>query len=440
VEFRDTRYVKTPDDAYLAYQVTGDGPIDLTWLTDIGNIDLIWEWPNFGQQARQLAKVCRFILHDRRGIGLSSRNVALPNLETRVADLRLVLDTVGAEHPILGGAAEPGAANILLAATEPDRVSGIIWYSPTARLAWAPDYPWGVGPDYFEREQLALELWGTAGYGEAFADTEASIGGGLTPEETALLSFISRQTATPDVARELSRISYETDIRALLPSVRAPSLLISHERWADEMEYIASLMPNATTVSVPGPAMPDNFGMVLDATRDFLGVRPAPVALDTVLATVLFTDIVGSTERQATLGDRAWKDLVERHHLEIRTALGRWRGTEIDNSGDGFFAAFDGPARAIHCAREAVERVRALGLEIRAGVHTGECELINGKVGGLAVTIGARIADLAGSSEVLISQTVKDLVAGSGLSFRDAGEHTLKGVPDVWRLYEASDG
>jgi class 3 adenylate cyclase len=441
VEIRGTRYARAPDGAYIAYQVVGDGPIDLSWqLEFFGNVDLIWEVPDLSSHLRRLSEFCRVIVHDRRGTGLSSRNVPAPNLETRVADLRAVLDAVGSERPVLGSAIEGGAPDVLFAATDPDRVRSIVWYGPAARIAWAPDYPWGLGPDYFDRDQRSLEVWGTAAYGEAFAEMEATVGHIVGPEEHGIRAMISRHTATPDVAQELSRVWYETDIRPLLPSVRAPALLISHdaeERDVAEMEHVASLMPNATTLVIPGAAQVDNYGPVTDAIRDFLGVAPAPTGLDTILSTVLFTDIVGSTERQAALGDRGWKQLVERHHATIRTALERWRGTENDTAGDGFYATFDGPARAIRCALEVADHVRDLGIEIRAGVHTGECEIIDGKSGGLTVTIGARIAALADGSQILISQTVKDLVAGSGLSFRDAGEHTLKGVPERWRLYEA---
>jgi class 3 adenylate cyclase len=441
VEIRDTRYARAPDGAYIAYQVVGDGPIDLSWqLEYFGNVDLIWEVPDLSSHLRRLSEFCRVIVHDRRGTGLSSRNVPAPNLETRVADLRAVLDAVGSERPVLGSAIEGGGPDVLFAATDPDRVRSIVWYGPAARMAWAPDYPWGLGPDYFERDQRSLEVWGTAAYGEAFAEMEATVGHIVGPEEHGIRAMISRHTATPDVAKELSRVWYETDIRPLLPSVRAPALLISHDaeqRDVDEMEHVASLMPNATTLVIPGAAQVDNYGPVTDAIRDFLGVAPAPTGLDTILSTVLFTDIVGSTERQAAIGDRGWKQLVERHHATIRTALERWHGTENDTAGDGFYATFDGPARAIRCALEVADHVRDLGIEVRAGVHTGECEIIDGKSGGLTVTIGARIAALAGGSQILISQTVKDLVAGSGLSFRDAGEHTLKGVPERWRLYEA---
>jgi class 3 adenylate cyclase len=249
----------------------------------------------------------------------------------------------------------------------------------------------------------------------------------------------SRQTATPDVAAELSRIWHETDIRAVLPSVQVPALLVVDEHYKSDIqlaEYVASMMPDVQLALAPGLGPEDNEAL-LEVVRPFLGVSRAAPELDTILATVLFTDVVGSTEKQAALGDRGWKRLVEQHHALVRDALGRWRGIENDTAGDGFYATFDGPARAIRCALEIVERVQDLGIEVRAGVHTGECELIEGKCAGITVSIGARVASRAGPSQVLVSQTVRDLVAGSGFSFEDAGEHQLKGVPDRWRLLRA---
>jgi class 3 adenylate cyclase len=438
VEIRDTRYAKTPDGVYIAYQTTGEGPIDLVWQFDFtGNVDLVWEDPTVGPFFGALTSFCRLILHDRRGTGLSSRNVPAPNLETRVSDLRLVLDTLGSDRPVLAAYSEGGASNVLFAATDPERVRAIVWLNPFPRVVWTPDFPWGVKPDYVEHEARALDLWGTNDYGGAFAETEATVGHETAPEEARMMGMRSRHTATPDVARELGRIWYETDVRGVLPSVQAPALLIVEERSLEDVEtaeYVASLMPDAAVVRVAG-FEPEDQGPILDALRSFLGVeRPAP-ELDTILSTVLFTDIVGSTEKQATLGDRNWKDLVERHYALVRESLTRWRGQENDTAGDGFYATFDGPARAIRCALEVAERVRDLGIEIRAGVHTGECEVIEGKCGGITVSIGARVASNAGPSEVLVSQTVKDLVAGSGLSFEDRGQHDLRGVPDRWRLY-----
>ena len=439
MQIRDTRYARTPDGVYIAYQVAGEGPIDLAWGFDFtGNVDLAWEWPLTGPLLRALAASCRLILHDRRGTGLSSRNVAAPNLETRVSDLRLVLDEVGSECPVLGGINEAGAPNVMLAATEPQRVRSIVWLEPFPRVVWAPDFPWGVRHDYVESEERSLDLWGTNRYGEAWAEAEAAAGMVLSPEQRLMAGVMSRHTATPDMARELDHIWYDTDVRAVLPLVQAPALLVPRNRYPRKIEvatYVASLMPHATVRPVSGDFGPDDIGEVVAVLHPFLGLKLRPPELDTVLATVLFTDIVGSTHKQAALGDHAWKKLVERHHAMVRDALTNWRGVENDTAGDGFYATFDGPARAIRCALEVTERVRELGIEIRAGVHTGECELIDGKAAGLTVSIGARVAAHAGASEVLVSQTVKDLVAGSGFSFHDRGERKLTGVPDRWRLF-----
>jgi class 3 adenylate cyclase len=441
VKIRDTRYAKTPDGAYIAYQTTGDGPIDLVWQLDwFGNVDVIWEEKTFHDLFTAMARFSRLILHDRRGTGLSSRNVPAPSLETRVADLRCVLDAVGATRPVLGGSREGASPNALLAATEPDSVRSLIWYAPSARSVWTPDYPWGVKPEYVELDQRSLEQWGTAAYGRAFIETEASAEHEVSDVEEEMIGLLSRQTTTPDVARELTRIWYETDIRDVLRAVRVPTLLLEHEDDMSalrEAEYIASIMPEATLGIMAGSESTADPSKVAEVIREFVGVD-APVDLDTVLSTILFTDIVGSTARQAALGDRAWKALIERHHAIVRGALTRWHGVEHDTAGDGFYATFDGPARAIRCGLEITERVRELGVEVRAGVHTGECEIVDGKHAGITVSIGARVASLAGASEVLVSQTVKDLVAGSGLAFDDAGEHELKGVPDQWRLYRVA--
>jgi class 3 adenylate cyclase/pimeloyl-ACP methyl ester carboxylesterase len=440
MEIRDTRYARTPDGVYIAYQVAGEGPVDLAWGFDFsGNVDLAWEWPDTGAFLRALARSCRLILHDRRGTGLSSRNVAPPNLETRVSDLRLVLDAVGSERPVLAGINEAGSPHVLFAATEPERVRSIVWLEPFPCVMWAPDFPWGVTAEYVEQEERSLELWGTNEYGQGWAEAEAAAGLTLSPEKVRMAGAMSRHTATPDVARELDRIWHETDVRGVLPAVRAAALLVARTRYPRKIEvaeYVASLMPDATVAPVPGDFGPDE--PVVDVLERFLGVERAP-ELDTVLATVLFTDLVGSSERQAAVGDRAWKSLLERHHALVREALGRWRGVENDTAGDGFYATFDGPARAIRCALEIGRHVREeLGIEVRAGLHAGECELIEGKAAGLTVSIGARVAGSARASEVLVSQTVKDLVAGSGFGFDDRGEHELKGIPDRWRLYRAS--
>jgi class 3 adenylate cyclase len=258
--------------------------------------------------------------------------------------------------------------------------------------------------------------------------------------ESVPWGWLSRQTGTPDVAVEMDRIYNETDVRGAMPSIAAPVLLLARDNDREALEYLATLLRQPRIQLFPGAdeLKVDEQPAVLDAIRQFVGVSPAAPELDTILSTVLFTDVVGSTQKQAELGDRRYKGLIEQHHAIVRDALGRWRGAESDTAGDGFYATFDGPARAIRCAMEVAERVRELGIEVRAGVHTGECEMIEGKYGGLTVSIGARVAANARPSEVLISQTVRDLVAGSGFVFEDAGEHELKGVPDRWRLYRVS--
>jgi class 3 adenylate cyclase/pimeloyl-ACP methyl ester carboxylesterase len=440
----DPSYVKTSDGTYISYQVLGDGPVDIAWQFDFyGNIDASWLDPFEKIMWSGLATFARVILHDRRATGLSSRNVPPPNLETRSADLRAVLDAAGSERPVLGGWHEGLTPALLLAASDPDRVRALVWGNPLPRSSWAPDYPWGLNADRQERELRSIsEHWGTIEYARDWAAGEAADATRAPPEDEILsLARSSRNTCTPDVAVELTRNWSETDIRGVLPSVRVPTLLLAEEGYAPGLVgYVASLMPRAESAVLP--TIERRIGeqsvevrSVLEAIRRFIGIDPPRAELDTILSSVMFTDIVGSTELLVSLGDRAWKKLVEHHHDIVRDALDRWRGVERDTAGDGFYATFDGPARAIRCALEVSERVRDLGIQIRAGVHTGECELIDGKVGGLAVTIGARIASHAGHSEVFVSQTVKDLVAGSGFTFQDTGEQELKGVPDRWHLF-----
>jgi len=343
---------------------------------------------------------------------------------------------------VVGGLHESGAPAALLAATRPDRVRGIVWLEPRARSVRAPDYPWGWTSDQVEADAAALEHWGTREYAYNW---KTELEDPVPDAERRFVAKASKQTCTPDVAREISQMWNQTDIRALLPSVQAPALLLVEQdadRQIEEAQYIASLMPHAEVVTVrvkAWPATTEDVLPYLQEVRRFVGLDLVPIVSDTLLTTILFTDIVASTERQVNVGDRAWKELVERHHELVRNLLVRWHGVEHDTAGDGFYATFDGPARAIRCAMEIVERVSDLGIEVRAGVHTGECELIDGKPGGIAVTVGARVSSLAGPSQVLISQTVKDLVAGSGLAFEDAGERELKGAPDRWRLYRVVD-
>jgi class 3 adenylate cyclase len=316
---------------------------------------------------------------------------------------------------------------VLFAATYPERVRSLFWWYPSPRSTHADDYPWGGSRDDLERwMQDIVDNWGSARYND--------------PDDPAVpWGLLSRLSSTPDVAIQHELIWRETDVRGTLPSVSAQTLLLARERDHEALTYLVDMMPRASMHLFSGggdsiPAIHEQ-PEVLRVVRDFIGVPAPAFELDTVLATVLFTDIVRSTELHASLGDEQWAPLVVRHHEIVREALERWRGVENDTAGDGFFATFDGPARAIRCAQEVIQRVRSLGIEVRAGVHTGECTVIDGKVGGLGVVIGARIADAADPSEILVSQTVKDLTAGSGLTFEEVGDCVLRGIPETWRLH-----
>ena len=400
-----------------------------------GNVDLIWDEPDWGPLLTSITEFARLIVHDRRGSGASTRSTPPPNLETRAADLLTVIDSIGSERPVLGAGASTGAMHALFAATYPDRTSGILWNYPRPRLAWAPDYPWGERPDAFEAALAEARNWGTTEQAREQAQNRAAQRQGVPHDERHTLTVdedivqryarITRNTISPDVAEALTRILWQTDVRDILPSVRTPTALIVGEADApaerDEAEYVASLMPNATIHLLQGRS-----GLQIEAqmaiVRELAGIERPP-AVSTVLATVLFTDIVDSTRKQAELGDRGWRELVLAHHSEVRGALSHWDGTEHDTAGDGFFASFVGPARAIHCAHEIAARVARLGIETRAGVHIGECEVIDGKPGGLAVTIGARLLGTAGAREVV------DLIGRIVLAGRRAFEVRDEGRP-----------
>ncbi len=335
----------------------------------------------------------------------------------------------------------------MFAATHPERVNALLWNNPVARTAWAPDYPWGMGPAEFERSMNAVLGWGTAEYGKAIAAWRALERHGLPreapPRDADLIHIdtyarLNRNTASPDVAQKIMQIFWETDIRAVLPSIRAPAVLITGTLdKVQETEYVASLLPKAKVHVLEGRSGIEA-GPILEILRDLSGAPPDPPELDTVLTTVLFTDIVDSTAVQARLGDHSWRRLIHAHHALVRDALAQWHGVENDTAGDGFYATFQGPARAIRCALQIVRLAPELGIQVRAGVHTGECQVMEGKCMGITVSIGARVAAKAGPSEVLVSHTVKDLVAGSGLAFLESGEHHLKGVPGAWRLYRVA--
>jgi class 3 adenylate cyclase len=439
----DTRYAKTEDGAYIAYQVAGDG-LDLAWQLDFqNNVEDGWEDPIGAAWYPALARFSRLILHDRRGVGLSSRNVPPPNLETRVADLEVVLDAAGADRVALAGFSETGAPNVLFAASHPERVRSIVWMEPMARCVWIPDYPWGYRPEEIEAEQQLLALWGTPGYGRAFQAQQAARGNLYPDSEVDFIVKSARHACTPDVAKELSSIWYDTDVRSVLPAVQAPTLLLIHggrEETLAEAEHIASMMPHAEVRTMPGTAWEvQEMPAWAEEVRAFLGGKAPTVDLRRVLAAVLFTDIVGSTQRLTEAGDAAWRSILARHDERARSEVTRYGGRYVGSTGDGLFATFDGPARAVTCAQAIARAVADLGIQIRSGVHTGEVELDGDDVRGIAVHIGARVAGLAGAGDVLVSRTVRDLVAGSGIGFSERGTFELKGVPGGWEVYAVTD-
>jgi class 3 adenylate cyclase len=441
VEIPDVKYARSGDVA-IAYQVVGSGPLDLVFIRGtIADLLAGWDQPLFIAHVEGLAQSGRVLLFDKRGSGLSDPVRQVPTLETRMDDVRAVMDAADSDRAVLWAAQEGTRIALLFAATYPERTSALVLYDPTARGLWAPDYPWAVDEESWRRELREVhDRWGDRSYlSERIHRLSPSRAG--DEEFVDWFVWYMRRSASPAEAVAFHRMSMEGDVRDVLPAVRSPTLLLHRSETRDEALYVAAHLPGARRVEIEGLrdwfswADPEPNGRMLEETRRFVEGITAPPAPDRVLATVLFTDIVGSTSKAAELGDSGWRELLDRHHTLVRGELARFRGEEIDTSGDGFFAAFDGPGRAIECALAIRDSVRSLGLEIRAGLHTGECERVDGKLGGIAVPTGARIAALADAGEVLVSQTVKDLVAGSGLLFGDRGEQELKGVPGTWRLY-----
>ena len=439
MEIPRTRYAKTVDGVHIAYQVRGEGPVDLVHVMGFAaNFEVELEEPRTARLHDRFESLSRLILFDKRGAGLSDRRQT-PDLDMRADDLRAVLDAAGSEGAVLLGADEGGQLAAFFAATHPERVLGLILWGAQARIAWAPDYPLGVSQDahLVDREEIASG-WGTIEMARKWVEDEAP----SLADDSEFVRWWAKTTrhgASPAAALEFEDVWYDTDVRSVLGSVQAPTLVLHRGPDPEPSRDLADRIPGATYVELPGidhHIVPGDQDAVLAAVEDFLrSLREEQARIDRVLSTVLFTDIVGSTERAAAVGDSAWRDLRDRHHETVRALLGRYRGREIDTAGDGFFATFDGPARAVRCGMAIADAVRRLDLEVRVGVHTGEIEIASDGIRGIAVHIGARIVSLAGASEVLVSQTVKDLVAGSGLTFEDRGAHELKGVPDRWRLY-----
>jgi class 3 adenylate cyclase len=433
VHVPDVSYARTGDVA-IAYQAVGAGPPDLVLLPFLSNVYTLWHAPGFAPIARRLATGRRLILVNPRGVGLSDRPRGV-TIESRMDDLRAVIDDLEIERPALLGLAEGAASCAVFAASLPERVERLVLYTPWTRGA----------ADAAERDAAFVELrrqreeWGRRDVLEALA---RSINPQWADDPDYLEWFVwhHRLTSSPSAWSDFRRMQIELDVTDVLPTIRVPTLVISKERFRADGDEVTAAIPRAEHVVVPGVggAFFEN-EFAVEAVEAFLAGTPQPRVPDTVLATVLFTDVVDSTRRAVELGDRRWRELQERHNDVVRRELERFRGVELDTAGDGFFARFDGPARAIACAGAVVEQVRVLGLEVRAGIHTGECERVGQKITGLAVNVGARISASAGAGEVLVSGTVKDLVAGSGLRFADRGVRELKGIPGEWRIYSVSD-
>jgi class 3 adenylate cyclase len=434
----EVRYARS-GELSIAYQVVGEGPVDLLFVPFLINLVWAWEQPIFVAFCRRLASFSRLILLDRRGTGLSDRPRDMPTLEARMDDIRAVMDDAASERAALLGAGSPGGQLCaVFAATYPERVVALILHNTWPRVVSAPGYPAGEPvEEWHRRVREARTSWGSREYQRAelerffpsFADDPVFEHWHVNHERLA---------ASPGAAAWFLRVLMETDIREVLPTITVPTLMLYDDTWRDGCVYMAERIPNAERVEVTAPdasiyAVP----RVAEEVERFLSEGRADTAPERVLTTVLFTDIVESTSRAAELGDRRWREVLDAHHAVVRAQIARYGGKEIRGTGDGFFATFEGPARAIACARSAVAAVADLGLDIRAGIHTGEVELADSKVEGIAVHIGARIAAEARPCEVLVSSTVRDLAAGSGIDFEDRGVRALKGVPGAWHVFAA---
>lgn len=440
------RYAKS-GDVSIAYTVIGDGPIDLVYVSGwvLSNFGVAWEGTS-AEFYRGISSFARLIIFDKRGTGLSDRASGIPDLETRMDDIRAVMDAVGSRRAAIMGFSEGGPMSMLFAATYPERTAALVLYGTLPTWTKADDYPWGVTRE--ERLAAIQENDDRRGT-EPWMDEVLRGLAPTTADDEATRRWWYRwvqTSASPGAIRAVSLMNSEIDVRHTLPAIRVPTVVIhrvdDEDTLIDEGRYLAAKIPGAELVELPGVDhgwWVDSPQIVREVERFVRSIHDRgewdTVESERVLATTLFTDIAGSTAKLAELGDRLWRELLEQHHAIVRRQLVRFSGREIDTAGDGFFAAFDGPARAIRCASAISERVRELGLQVRAGLHTGECEVIAGKIGGLAVHIGARVAAEAGPGEVLVSSTVKDLVAGSGIGFRDRGVFELKGIPGEWRLY-----
>lgn len=441
----ETRYARSPE-ANIAYQVVGEGPVNLVFVLSVmSHVEVMWEYPPVARFFERLASFSRLIIFDRRGTGLSDPLAAsaAPTLEERMDDVRIVLDDLGIERAALLGVWEGGCMATLFAATHPDRTAALVLVGTFASwIKRLPDHPWGIDAETVgRRARAAAERWGSV----EFTNRHLAFAAPNVADDPLLRRWylrLSRYSCSPRSAAALTHMIAEIDVRDVLPAVHVPTLVLHRtgETLSDVEagKYVANKIPGAEFVELPGEDtffIGDQEAIIAETERFLTGsVRSRPPA-DRLLYTVLFTDIVGSTEQAARLGDDRWRGLLDAYYGGVRRALARHRGREVKTTGDGFLAVFDGPARAVACAHSIIGMGRQQGIETRAGVHTGECEVMGDDIAGLAVHIGARVAAKAGAGQVLVSSTVKDLVAGSGLRFAEHGLHTLKGVPDEWKLF-----
>jgi class 3 adenylate cyclase len=443
-----TQYARS-GDVYIAYQVVGEGSLDLVWIPSLAHhVELNWENPVVARWLERLARLGRVLVFDKRGTGMSDRMSDDTTLETRMDDIRAVMDAAQSTSAVVVALGDGGPLAMLFAATYPERTGGLVLMNTSPRLVRSVEFPWLVPRGELEQQiEDSLRRWADPGGHEYFLGRGSP---DMTEDERRAFARVLRLSQSPGAFRDYMRMNLDVDVCDVLGSIQAPTLILHRTEIlldARSGRYLAEHVPGARLVELPGrnfaPSVGDQDALFAELERFVSEIQageweaPQP---DRVLSTVLFTDIVGSTERAASLGDQAWRELLQRHHELVRRELTRHRGKELDTAGDGFFASFDGPARAIRCGCAVIEGVRGLGLDVRAGLHTGECELVDGKVGGIAVHIGARVAAEATPGEVLVSSTVKDLVAGSGIAFADRGLTELKGIPGEWRLFAVEDG
>ncbi|MDX6636867.1 MAG: hypothetical protein QOJ01_378 [Solirubrobacterales bacterium] len=439
MEAPDVHYALNGETS-IAYQVVGDGPVDLVLVpTWFNNIDLLWDVAPVNRFFERMASFSRLVLFDRRGTGLSDPVLEPPGLEEQMDDVTAVMDAAGVERGAVMGQLEGGAMSALFAASHPERVTHLVLYATFARVIAGEGYEWA--PSKEERDgnlAAAFATWGTGARLPVFAP---SLAGDKAMQRW--MARFERGSAAPGIVRPFLKAMGDVDVRGILPSIRVPTLIMRRkdDPFIDvrHSQYLHEHIPDSKFVELPGHdnlILSGDTDSLLDEVEEFVtGERASSREPDRALATVMFTDIVGGTERAAKIGDRRWRDLLETHYGVIRSQIERYHGREVKTMGDGFLATFDGPARAIRCATASTTAVRGLGLDIRAGLHTGEVEVMGDDVGGMAVHIGARVGAKAEAGEVLVSGTVKDLVVGSGFEFADRGEHELKGVPGEWRLY-----